>query len=101
MVKAGQYSAPEDKVSESKKADIIKNIALILKQQGKTDEAILAVQEARKIANPGDLNLLLTEADLYIKLKRKKDKFGELMEEAIKMDPTNPTLFYNIRCCKL
>ena len=94
MVKAGQYDSPEDKVSESKKADVVKSIALILKTQGKTDEAILAVQEARK-ANPGDLNLLLTEADLYIKLKR-MDKFGELMEDAIKMDPTNPTLFYNL-----
>ena len=94
MVKAKQYSNPEDKLSKSKKADVIKNIALILKEQGKTDEAILAVQEARK-ASPGDLNLLLTEADLYIKLKR-MDKFGELMEDAVKMDPKNPVLYYNL-----
>ena len=24
------------------------------------------------------------------------DKFGALMEEAIKLDPTNPTLFFNL-----
>ncbi|MGB0890998.1 MAG: tetratricopeptide repeat protein [Flavobacteriaceae bacterium] len=94
MIKTGQYSNPKDEVSESKKGEIVKNIAFVLKAQGKTDEAILAVQEARK-SNPSDLNLLLTEADLYIKLK-KMDKFGELMEQAVKMDPTNPTLFYNL-----
>ncbi len=94
MVKAGQYIKPATRTTESKRAEIVKNIALILKEQGKTDEAIIAVQEARK-ANPEDLNLLLTEADLYIKLKR-MDKFGELMEDAIKMDPENPTLYYNL-----
>lgn len=94
MLKTGQYSNPQDKSTESKQGEIIKSIAFILKEQGKTDEAIVAVQEARK-ANPTDLNLLLTEADLYIKLN-KMDKFGELMAEAVKMDPTNPTLFYNL-----
>ena len=24
------------------------------------------------------------------------DKFGELMIEAVKLDPTNPTLFFNL-----
>lgn len=94
MLKSGQYSNPENKVTASKKADIIKNIAYILKEQGKTEEAMVAVQEARR-ANPGDLNLLLTEADLYVKLN-KMDKFAELMEEAVKVDPTNPTLYYNL-----
>ncbi|APG64097.1 hypothetical protein LPB136_01355 [Tenacibaculum todarodis] len=94
MVKAGGYIKPETKSTKSKSADIVKNIALILNTQGKTDEAIVAMQAARK-ANPKDLNLLLNEADLYIKLK-KMDKFGELMEEAIQMDPNNPTLFYNL-----
>lgn len=94
MVKTGQYLSPDDKTSTSKEAEIIKSIALILKEQGKTEEAILAVQEARK-ANPTDLNLLLTEADLYIKMER-MDKFGELMQDAVKMDPTNPTLYFNL-----
>ncbi len=94
MVKLKTYIKPVDKTSESKQATIIKSIGYILTQQGKTDEAILAIKEARK-SNPKDLNLLLTEADLYIKLK-KMDKFGELMEEAVKVDPTNPTLYYNL-----
>jgi len=94
MVKLGQYTDPRDQSSASKRATIVKNIGQILATQGKVDEAIIAVKEARE-ANPGDLNLLLTEADLYIKLD-KMDKFGELMEEAIKLDPNNPTLFYNL-----
>ena len=94
MVKSGSYVKPETKASESKTATIVKNIALILKEQGKTDEAIEALAEARK-ANPEDLNLLLNEADMYIKLG-KMDKFGELMNEAVALDPNNPTLFYNL-----
>jgi tetratricopeptide (TPR) repeat protein len=94
MLKLGQYSNPRDESSESKRATIVKNIGQILAGQGKVDEAIIAVKEARE-ANPEDLNLLLTEADLYIKLKR-MDKFGELMEEAVKLDPDNPILFYNL-----
>jgi tetratricopeptide (TPR) repeat protein len=94
MIKLGQYSNPRDESSESKKATIVKNIGQILISQGKVDEAIVAVKEARAM-NPKDLNLLLTEADLYIKLD-KMDKFGELMKEAIELDPNNPTLFYNL-----
>ncbi len=94
MVKTGNYLKPETKSSESKTATIVKNIALLLKEQGKTDEAITALAEARK-ANPKDLNLLLNEADMYIKLG-KMDKFGELMSEAVALDPENPTLYYNL-----
>ena len=94
MLKSGNYTSPTDKKTDSKQASIIKNIGYILTQQGKTDEAIIAVKEAR-LQSPKDLNLLLTEADLYIKLKQ-MDKFGELMQEAVKLDPTNPTLFFNL-----
>ncbi|QOD61857.1 tetratricopeptide repeat protein [Polaribacter haliotis] len=94
MVKFGQFINPTTKVSESKKADIIKNIGYIYVNQGKTEEAILALQEARK-SNPKDINLLLNEAQMYIKLD-KMDKFGALMEEAVKLDPTNPVLFFNL-----
>jgi len=94
MVKLGQYSNPTNKVTESKKADIIKNIAYIYVNEGKTEEAMVALQEARK-NDPKDLNLLLNEAQLYIKLE-KMDKFAALMQEAIRLDPNNPTLFFNL-----
>lgn len=94
VVKFGTHEKPQDKVTESKRGDVIKNIGIILTRQGKVDEAMVAVQEARK-AFPDDMSLLFTEADLYLKLK-KMDKFGELMEEAIKRDPNNSTLYYNL-----
>tara|TARA_B100000795_G_scaffold269876_1_gene260852 strand:- start:3831 stop:5078 length:1248 start_codon:yes stop_codon:yes gene_type:complete len=94
MVKAGGYINPTDETTESKQVEIIKNIGYILVKQGKTKEAIIAIKEARK-SNPKDLNLLLNEADLYVKLEQ-MDKFGDLMEEAITLDPKNPTLFFNL-----
>lgn len=94
MMKTGTYIKPENKTTTSKQADIVKNIGYILVNQGKTEEAIVALQEARK-ANPKDVNLILNEAQLYIKLE-KMDKFGALMEEAVKLDPTNPVLFFNL-----
>ena len=53
--------------SESKYPEIKKNIALIYNQLGQKDNAIKAVQDARK-ANPGDVGLILTEANIYIEL---------------------------------
>ena len=94
MVKLGQYSDPSTEVTKSKRADIIKNIAYIYVNEGKTEEAMIALQEARK-SDPKDINLLLNEAQLYIKLE-KMDKFAKLMEEAIQLDPNNPTLFFNL-----
>ena len=94
MVKSGKYSNPTQKTTEGKTASIMKNFALLLKEQGKTDEAIAAISEARK-ANKNDLNLILNEAQLYIELG-KMDKFGELMNEAVALDPNNPTLYYNL-----
>ncbi|MGY0406892.1 MAG: tetratricopeptide repeat protein [Polaribacter sp.] len=94
MVKFGKYTTPTVKISKSKQAEIIKNIGYIYVNQGKPEEAIAALDEARK-TNPKDINLILNEAQMYIKLK-KMDKFGELMKEAVKLDPTNPTLFFNL-----
>lgn len=93
-VKLGLSTKPRNEVTKSKKATIVKNIALILSNQGKTDEAIRAIKEARR-ADPRDVNLILNEADLYIKLN-KMDKFGKLMKEAVALDPNNPNLYYNL-----
>lgn len=93
-VKLGTHTNPTSEQTESKQGDIVKNIGYILVNQGKTDEAITALQEARK-ADPKDLNLILNEAQLYIKLE-KMDKFAQLMQEAIALDPNNPTLFFNL-----
>jgi tetratricopeptide (TPR) repeat protein len=94
MVKFGKYMNPTVKTSKSKQSDIIKNIGYIYVNQGKPELAIAALEEARR-ADPKDINLLLNQAQMYIKLER-MDKFGELMVEAVKLDPTNPNLFFNL-----
>ncbi len=93
-VKAGTHLKPSDRPTESKNAEIIKNIALIYTQNGENDKAVAALNEARKL-NPDDTNLLLTEANVYYKMGN-TDKFKELMEEASSKDPNNVELLYNL-----
>ncbi|MBT6654913.1 MAG: tetratricopeptide repeat protein, partial [Flavobacteriaceae bacterium] len=45
--------------------------------------------------NPNDVNLILSEADLYIKIGD-KNKFKELMQQAVEKDPNNAILYYNL-----
>jgi tetratricopeptide (TPR) repeat protein len=53
-----------------------------------------AVKDARA-ENPRDLDLILTEANLYIQLNE-NDRFEALMKEAIDQDPNNATLYFNL-----
>jgi len=94
MVKSKQYVEPKTTTTESKKPSIIKNIAFVHIEKGDTDKAIAAVKDAREIA-PEDVNLILTEANLQIKLGN-KEEFAKLMNEAIALDPTNATLYFNL-----
>lgn len=94
MVKTGTYINPQDRTSESKSGEIAKNIALILISQGKEEEAKKAMADA-KAANPGDLSLLQSEADMYYRMGD-KDKYQEIMESILAKDPDNPTLYYNL-----
>ncbi|WP_335964434.1 tetratricopeptide repeat protein [Galbibacter sp. PAP.153] len=94
MVKTGEYTDPSEEETESRYPEIIKNIALIYNEKGETEKAAEAIKDARE-ANPEDINLLLTEANMYIKMGDKA-KFQSLMEEAIQKDPNNPTLYYNL-----
>ncbi len=93
-LKSGSYIKPGERKTESKRGEIIKNMGLILASQGKKEEALALFQQARKEA-PNDVNLLINEANLHLELKD-ETKFNELMEKAVSLDPTNPSLFYNI-----
>lgn len=94
FIKAGSHEKPRDEKSPSKKAEIFKNIALILVEQGKTDEAKTAITGARK-ANPDDTSLIITEANLYFKLND-FDTYSKLVNEALEKDPNNVDLYYNL-----
>ena len=93
-VKAGTHIKPQERPTESKSAEIIKNIALIYVQKGEDEKAVAALNEARKL-NPDDSNLLLTEANVYYKMGN-KEKFQELISEASAKDPNNAELIYNL-----
>jgi len=80
--------------TESKYPEIVKNIALIYNQLGDKEKAIQAVKDARE-ANPGDIGLILTEANIYIQLGEKK-RYQELIIEALEQDPNNAVLYYNL-----
>tara|TARA_B110000438_G_scaffold301993_1_gene358367 strand:- start:650 stop:1870 length:1221 start_codon:yes stop_codon:yes gene_type:complete len=92
--KSDEYSDFRKEETPSKYPEIVKNIALIYAKQGKTDKALEAVKEAR-LANPDDLNLILTAAEIYIKLGE-KEKFKELISQAIEKDPNNAILYFNL-----
>ena len=93
-VRAGTHATPKDVTSDSKSAEIIKNIALIYVNKGENENAITAMKDARK-ENPDDLGLLLSEANVHIKMGN-KDEFKKLMQEATIKDPDNAELQYNL-----
>ncbi|MFD2823465.1 tetratricopeptide repeat protein [Lacinutrix iliipiscaria] len=93
-VKIGAYNNPGERQTESKKGEIIKNIAFIYVSQGKTTEALAAIKEARK-NEPNDVSLILTEANLYHETGD-LDSYKNLIEEAIKLDPNNLDLVFNL-----
>ncbi|MGD1947798.1 MAG: tetratricopeptide repeat protein [Croceivirga sp.] len=92
--KTNAYKDFKEEKTPSKRAEIVKNIALIYQEQGKNDEALAAYDEAMA-SNPSDVNLVLNKANLYYAMGD-KDKFKELMGQASDMAPDNPDLLYNI-----
>lgn len=94
MVKSGTYTTPLDERTPSKKAEIVKNTALIYTQLGQDEKALEAYKAAR-VNDPEDVNLILNEANLYFN-QGNKDKFKELMAEAIALAPDNADLHYNV-----
>ena len=93
-VKAKSHINPKDETTKSKFPEIIKNIALIYVQNGDNEKALQAMAVARAEA-PKDLNLLLTEANVYYSMGNTV-KFKELLEVAIQKDPNNSELQYNL-----
>ncbi len=94
IVKSGTHIKPEERVTDSKKGEIAKNIALIYITQGKDEEAMKAIEDA-KVENPNDTSLLQAEADVFYKLGN-LEKYKEIMEQIVANDPENPDLLYNL-----
>ena len=93
-VMSKEYISPRMEKTKSRQAEITKNVALIYVAQDKPDLALKYMDDARK-ANPDDLGLLLSEANVHLKMGD-KEKFKALMEEATEKDPNNAELQYNL-----
>jgi tetratricopeptide (TPR) repeat protein len=94
MVKIGTHEKSRTEAIPSKKGEIYKNIALILVQDGKTEEAKKAVAEARK-ADPSDSSLALTEANLYLETKD-FETYRKLVGEILAQNPNDADLTFNL-----
>lgn len=93
-VKIGTHEKPRTEQIPSKRGEIFKNIALILVQDGKIEEAKKAVADARK-ANPEDNSLILTEANLYLETKD-FETYKKLVAEALEKNPNDADLVFNL-----
>jgi len=94
LVKQGTHTDPKLVKEESKRPEIVKNLALIYYQEGQYDQAEKAIVEARK-ANPDDTNLMLTQMDLYLK-SNNMGKYEEIAKEALAKNPNDDLLLYNL-----
>jgi tetratricopeptide (TPR) repeat protein len=94
MVKLGTHEKPRTEVIPSKRGEIYKNMALILVEKGKTEEAKKAIAAAR-VANPEDTSLLLTEANLYLETKD-FDTYKKIISEVLVKNPNDADLVFNL-----
>ncbi len=85
---------PVDVKEESKRANIVKNIASIYVSQGDNEKALTVTKEARD-EFPDDKELLLTEAVVLTKVGENEKALG-LFKQALKEDPNNANLNFNV-----
>ena len=94
MVKAGTHIKPGEKMTESKRELVLLSLAQIHMAKGDNDKALAIINEVRK-DNPKDMTLIQVEADMVYK-QGNMERYNELMQEMIAVDPTNPDLYNNL-----
>jgi len=91
---AGTHEKARNVKSPSKVGEIAKNVALIYVEKGDTENAIAAIERAKKIS-PNDLNLILSEANVYYNMGN-TEKYKELIKKALEINPENADLVFNL-----
>jgi len=94
QVKLGLAENPRTEINESRRNIIFKYLAENYVELGDLDKALQVIADGRK-EFPESYELLITEANIYFK-KDNKAKFKELLEEAIRLNPTDANLYYNV-----
>lgn len=91
---SGNYTNPDERMAESVRGDILRNVTLIYISQGENEKALKVMKDAR-IENPDDTSLIRAEADMAYKMGDMA-RYNELMKEVVASDPNNPELYYNL-----
>ncbi len=94
MVKAGDFIKPEEKMTDSKKGEVLRNMTLIYIENGEDDKAAEVMATARK-ENPDDISLMQAEANMAYKTGDKQ-LYNDLMQNIAKSNPNNPEIFFNL-----
>lgn len=94
QVKLGIAENPREEVKDSRRELIFKNLAQNSSDLEELNVALDYIAQGRK-EFPKSYSLLIDEANIYYKLGN-NPKFKELLEMAIEMNPTEPTLYYNV-----
>ena len=94
MIKSGQYKDPKVEKVGPVTASLYNNLASAYLGKKELDKAKAAIEKGRE-ADKNNINVILTEASVEYALGNKA-KFTELMKEAVKLQPDNASLFFNI-----
>ncbi len=93
-IKGQGYTTPGIHREPSKRSDIVKNIALIYLQKGDNENAMKAIERAKK-ANPGDVSMLQAEAQIYLQ-QQNYDKYKQTVKQILDQGSTDPNLYFNL-----
>ncbi len=94
MMMSGSYVRPQERMSESKKPIVLRDLGYIYIEKGKVSEAKQLIADARK-ADPNDIGLIRAEANIALQMDDMKT-YNALMKKVVASDPDNPELFYNL-----
>lgn len=94
QVKLGLAQNPREEKKESRREMIFKNLAQNYSDKGNNEKAMEIIAKGRT-EFPSSYSLLIDEANIYYK-SGDNAKFKERLEEAIRLNPTEPTLYYNV-----
>ena len=99
QVKLGIAENPRTEQKDSRREVIFKNLANNHVALENNAKALEVLTNGRK-EFPNSYSLLIDEANIYYKLGENA-KFQSRLEEAIRLNPTEPTLYYNVGVMKM
>jgi tetratricopeptide (TPR) repeat protein len=94
QVKLGLAENPREEVKDSRREFIFKNLAQNYSALENNEKALEVLAQGRE-EFPKSYSLLIDVANTHYKLGD-NEKFKESLEEAITLNPTEPTLYYNV-----